>query len=505
VLGDDRREDEGFREVVERRMAAVAAIYDRIIHSQQQHKEKDREADFKLAAMLESSGDQSYQQLLERLAADSPALYDVAARRELPTHTKRNLHRFLSAAFTSSDRYGTVLRQPQAVERAMRLFGTSDFLTDLLIRHPEEIQMLARMRGELPAGEGKLFAAPAAPAGDDPVFRYVAQAELSHGEKLALLRQHYRHRVFTAAATDVMELRPVYDALAETSAIATSAIQAAAGIAAVPPGFAVVALGRLGSEEFDIASDADVLFVRDESLEETAANKCAELIVEALAAYTQEGTVFAVDPRLRPRGAEGELVTTPKALEQYFSAEAHPWEALTYTKLRPVGGDQELGERAVAGVQRAMGRFREDGALVENIRAMRLKLAKSDTRENFKVSEGGFYDVDFIASYLLVRHGMEGTAGNIRERLYGLAERKLLSDADCATLDLAAELLRTVEHVIRLVLGRARKTLPVVEHAREVTERLTARMLDRQFPEGLQAELANSALLVRAVYDRVVR
>jgi glutamate-ammonia-ligase adenylyltransferase len=505
VLGDDRREDEGFREVVERRMAAVAAIYERIIHSQQQHKEKDREADFKLAASLESSGDQSYQQLLERLASDSPALYEIAARRELPTHTKRNLHRFLSAAFTSSERYRTVLRQPQAVERAMRLFGTSDFLTDLLIRHPEEIEMLGRLRGELPPSEEKLFAATTPSTTEDPVFDYVAKAELQHGEKLALLRQHYRHRVFAAAATDVMELRPVYDSLAETSHIANSAIQAAAGIAAAPEGFAVVALGRLGSEEFDIASDADVLFVRDESLEEKAATKCAELIVEALAAYTQEGTVFSVDPRLRPRGAEGELVTTPKLLAQYFSTEAHPWEALTYTKLRPVAGNHELGERAIAAVQGAMGRFRQNDALADEVRAMRLKLEKSDTRENFKVCEGGFYDIDFIASYLLVCHGIEGTAGNIRERLYGLAERKLLSDADCATLDLAAELLRTVEHVIRLVMGRARKTLPVVEHSREVTERLTARILDRKFLEGLQAELSNSATVVRAVYERVVR
>ena len=152
-----------------------------------------------------------------------------------------------------------------------------------------------------------------------------------------------------------------------------------------------------------------------------------------------------------------------------------------------------------------MRRFRDQSDLADEVRTRRTKLEKSDNAANFKVAPGGFYDIDFIASYLLVRQGSEETRGNIRERLYRLAERKLLSDADCATLDGAAELLRTLEHVIRLVLGRARKSLPVVEHAREVTERLTARILGRTFEGGLERALADSAAQVRQIYDRYLR
>jgi glutamate-ammonia-ligase adenylyltransferase len=496
---------EAFADLVEQRMSAVAEIYERIIHSQQQ---QGKVQEFRLASPVESSGDQSYQQLLERLATDSKPLYDIAARRELPSHTRRNLHRFLSAAFTSSERYAAVLQQPQAVERALHVFATSDFLTEILVRHPEEIATLAQARAEGRAAAVKLFEHDLPgqrAAGADPVFDYAVEAKLSRAERLALLRRHYRHRVFVAGACDVMEARPVYESLAEMTSAANDAIVAALHIAAPPEEFAVLALGRLGSEEFDVASDADLLFVRAEKLDPKPAVRAAEQIVEALASYTQEGTVFAVDPRLRPSGAEGELVTTPKALAQYFEAEAHAWEALTYTKLRFVAGSEPLANEAIHTVQHAMRRFRDQAELGEEVRTMRAKLEKSDTRANFKVSAGGFYDIDFIASYLLVRHGKEATAGNIRERLYSLAERRLLSDADCATLENAAELLRTLEHVIRLVLGRARKSLPAVEHAQEVTERLTARVLGRTFPEGLQAELTNSAALVRAVYDRVIR
>ncbi|MCI0402552.1 MAG: hypothetical protein L0212_03410, partial [Acidobacteria bacterium] len=94
--------------------------------------------------------------------------------------------------------------------------------------------------------------------------------------------------------------------------------------------------------------------------------------------------------------------------------------------------------------------------------------------------------------------------GSIHERLYALEERGLLDVNSCATLDSAAELLRTLEHVVRLVLGRSRKSLPAAEQARETTERLAARFLGREFPGGLEAELARSAHSVRHVYEQVL-
>ena len=71
--------------------------------------------------------------------------------------------------------------------------------------------------------------------------------------------------------------------------------------------------------------------------------------MEALTAYTRDGTVFPVDARLRPHGREGELIVTPTQLAAYFQDEAKPWEALTYLKMRHVAGDSEVGDRALAG------------------------------------------------------------------------------------------------------------------------------------------------------------
>ena len=77
----------------------------------------------------------------------------------------------------------------------------------------------------------------------------------------------------------------------------------------------MLALGRLALSEFDLASDADLIFVtrdRTPHQEQTSDfwKRLAEKMMNVLSSYTREGTVFAVDTRLRPRGHEGELVVT---------------------------------------------------------------------------------------------------------------------------------------------------------------------------------------------------
>ncbi len=492
-------------EMLRRHMEAVAEIYQRILHAQQRHGQEREAGEFYLSPTGDGGREQSYAQVLERFALDSPEVYEIVSRRDVTARTRRNLHRFLSAAFTSSDRYAAVVRAPQAIERALRIFAVSDHLTDILVRHPELIATVAEI-DETPRGAGKLFSASvglSGPVERDPVFEYLASASVSHSEKLALLRQHHRHRAFASGVRDVLELRPVYDSLTEMSDAADDAVVAAFSIAASPKGFAVLALGRLGTWEFDLASDADLLFVRDEAASEVEARKAAESMMEALAAYTRDGTVFAVDARLRPRGAEGELVSTPAGLADYFAEEAQAWEALTYTKLRYIAGDEELAQRAAEAVRRESRRFAQDAGFAEEVRAMRTKLEQSDAEPNFKVGAGGIYDLDFLAGFLLVKHGVEAE-GNLRERLHVLAEHKLLNDGDCATLDNAAELFRTTEHVVRLVTGRARKSLPATEHGREVTDSLTAKILGWEHRGGLAEELERTYGVVRGLFQKVV-
>lgn len=503
---------------VREHMQRVNEIYQRIIHAQKTIRERtDAERRFALvpALTVEQARDGSYEQLLERLSLDSPELHQIAARRDLSARSRRLLHRFLSSALTSSERYAAVLRSAPAVEKALTIFECSDFLSDILIRHPAEISTVdaavVRQYSDHPGLELDGDYVPSA----EPAFEFAATAKISYDEKLALLRRHFRHRTFALGISDVLSLQPVFESLEGTTDAAESAIASAHAIAAeklADPGlsnefeFCVVGLGRLGAREFDFGSDADVLFVRGENWDSLLARRLAEQIVEVLATYTKEGTVFAVDTRLRPMGSEGELVTTPSALRSYFDlgGDAQTWEGLSFTKMRTIAGSVALGRRASVAVRTASERFAGSPAFAERIRGMRKRLVHASSDSNFKTAAGGFYDLDFIIGYFLLRHRLSFEGGNTRRRLHALAGRGVLSDEDCATLDYAAELLRSAEHAIRLFSGRARAVLPHAEHARECVERMTSKMVGKELSGSLEAELQQVAASVREIFDRLI-
>ena len=501
-------------------MGAVTAIYQRLVHAQrsmQQRAEAEPEFALRPAPAPEGGVEDSYSQILHRLSTDSPPLYQLAARRDLSSRTRRNLFRFLASALTSSQRYAAVLNSATAVEQALSVFESSDHLSDILVRHPEEITVVAEIAGAQHVGHaGELHFT----AGSQPVQPDSLAGATTHPERLALIRRSHRRRTFASGVTDLLAPRSVFQSLAAATATADTAIATALEVACSEAlrgdgrhiGFSIAALGRLGTREFDAGSDADLLFLRDDSTDAELARRLAEQVVGILTAYTQEGSTFAVDTRLRPLGAEGELVTTPSALEQYLGprGDAQAWEALTFTKLRLVCSSGSGAESLTGLAAKALHRFAVSSGFLPQVLEMREKLAQADAARNlfgfnFKTAAGGFYDIDFIVTYLFVRHSLVLPGSNIRERLHHLAAHDLLDDAACATLDYAAELLRTTDHVIRLVTGRARKSLPAGEHGREAVEHLTARLMESDFEGGLEAELRRVAASVRELYQRLMQ
>jgi glutamate-ammonia-ligase adenylyltransferase len=521
VAGISRVED--LRVTVQERMAAVAEIYQRIIYQQQTREAMDPHAgeQFQLQRPPEGVLDQSNQLLIEKLANDAPDLYRAIKSYKPGSPERKNVLRFLSSAFASSERYATLLRDQDAVIRSLVLFETSEYLTDILVRSPEELSTLTEIAAATAetvlAGQscpplllgrtGTLFDLPGEEnfSGRDPVFTFLAGSDASHGEKVALLRRHFRHCMFASGARDIAECRAVYSSLAETTAAGEDAISAAFGIAGTPAGMAIFALGRLGSREFDLLSDADLLFVCNEKGDRLALTRSAEEITQALSAYTQEGLVFPVDTRLRPRGAEGELVVTPTQLQEYFAGEAQAWEALMYTKLRFIAGDPAVGRQGEKAVDSLFRRFAADASFGQAVRQMRKRLEDASAPEkSIRTYPGALYDADFLSAYLLVKDGVQPNTGTLRDRLWRCAAAGVLEKQDAAVLDHASELCRTVEHVLRMVIGRNVRWLPSAEHARQSTEKLTSKILRRNFTDGVEQELLATFQHVREIYDRVI-
>jgi glutamate-ammonia-ligase adenylyltransferase len=430
-------------------------------------------------------------QMLERIGADSGALRDAIVEPDLGVHARRNLHRFLSAAMTSPERYAVLRENPGAIAKAVALFETSDYLTDILVRHPDAVRVL----NQSPQSLEPLPATTAMHSLLDRVF--------SAANSLALLRKNYREQSFAVAAQDIVSPRPAFLSMQESSRLADRAIQCALRMVQGEQSLAVFALGRLGTDEFDIASDADLLFVRAPEADEDEARLDAERLVNALAAYTKEGSIFAVDARLRPHGGEGELVVSAAQMERYLAEEAQPWEALSYSKLRFVAGREDLAPRVLTAVWHQTVEIAARPGFSAAVLEMRAKLEKSNRYPNsFKFARGGFYDVDFIASYLMLREASLAS-GNTLKRLEALREG-LLDAPDFAQLRDATLLYRTADHAIRLVTGRARPELPAAEHPRQAAEMMVNTILGRQAEQNLQTELQKTQEVVRKLFAKIV-
>jgi glutamate-ammonia-ligase adenylyltransferase len=488
-----RQDDDAaaFLSAVQRRMARVAEICERILRSER-YAQRVREAERMVAQRPANIREMTLEQMLQRIAVESPELHRVVARQDLDRHARRNLTRFLGSALTGSERYAALLENPKGVELAISLLENSDYLTDILVRHPDVIRDLARP-------------APPSIVGRNERESHVLEQDMRDANVArAQLRREFRKRVFAAGANDVLSPRQAFASMAEITGAGDAAIREALRIVDGQRSLAVFALGRLGTGEFDIASDADLLFVRAPDVGEDEARLHAERLVHALSAYTREGTICAVDSRLRPHGAAGELVVTAGQVDRYLAEEAQPWEALTYTKLRFIAGREDVRFPVSSQVWQRIVDLAAKTGFTPAVTEMRARLEKANRYpHSFKLARGGFYDIDFIASYLMLT-ASSPIEGNTVERLRRLVEIGVLDGTPGEELMRAAILYRTADHVIRLVTGRARPELPEAEHARASVEKLVNRIVDRDPSRSLQGEHEETSILVREIFERML-
>jgi glutamate-ammonia-ligase adenylyltransferase len=227
----------------------------------------------------------------------------------------------------------------------------------------------------------------------------------------------------------------------------------------------VIALGRLGMREFDLASDADLNFVlADEDAPEMQFwTRVAERMVDLISAYTGEGILFAVDTRLRPNGREGTLVQTVSAYHDYLTHRAEAWEGITYMKSRCVAGDSRRSIQFLHELQDVdWRRYGQSGRSRTDLRDMRARLERELGETNpLKAAAGGYYDIDFALMYLRLKSaGIFFKVLNTPERINIIQNMGHLSPADARFLEDAATLYRAIDHGLRVYSGQAEGRLP---------------------------------------------
>jgi glutamate-ammonia-ligase adenylyltransferase len=340
----------------------------------------------------------------------------------------------------------------------------------------------------------------------------------------AELRRFFRRGMFRIQAESICRQSEVFAALARTSDLADAAVAGAYRMAveqvtaAHPPAAAsyepkdqmlAIALGRLGMREFDLSSDADLVFViPDRDLaEQLFWTRVAEQMISILTAYTGEGMMFAVDTRLRPNGRSGAMVQSETAYRNYLANVAEAWEGITYMKSRVAAGDIDSGTAFLNELQQVdWRRYGQSGRSRKQLLQMRLRLEKELGGDNpLKAGRGGYYDIDFALMYLRLKGaGIFFKVLNTPARIDVIEQMGHLERSDADFLRDAAGFYRALDHALRVSSGHTEGTLPTSGWALENLTALVRRWTpDHLHDQPLDVELAQIQSRTREFFDRL--
>jgi [glutamine synthetase] adenylyltransferase / [glutamine synthetase]-adenylyl-L-tyrosine phosphorylase len=238
-------------------------------------------------------------------------------------------------------------------------------------------------------------------------------------------------------------------------------------------GMAVIAMGKLGGRELSFTSDLDLIFVYNDTADDSRSDgerplapshyyaTLSKRFINAVTALTGEGKLYDIDMRLRPSGGAGPVATSLEAFRKYQREQAWTWERMALTRARPIIGPQSLLDEIRKTIHSVLTEPRDPDKLLCDVAEMRRKIdAEFGTTDmwNLKYVRGGLVDVEFICQYLQLREAYDSPsvldqstiAALDKLRTHGGLPPKLARD-----LKDAAALLIKVQSVLRLYFGNA--------------------------------------------------
>ena len=282
-----------------------------------------------------------------------------------------------------------------------------------------------------------------------------------------------------------------------------------------PQGFAVIAMGKLGSRELNYSSDVDLLLLfdpeilpkreRDDAGE--AAVRTGRRLIELLQKRTADGYVQRVDLRLRPSPEVTPIALPIDAAISHYESSALPWERAAFIRARACAGDIALGERFLKAIQPFVWRRSLDFGVIEEVRQISARIrdhfaqgAHIGPGYDLKRGRGGIREVEFFVQIQQMIHGGRDPA--VREpatldAIDALLAAGRLDQSTAGGLADAYRLLRTVEHRVQMIEDAQTHLLPLESRALDNVAQLHGLANARELLDLLEPQVQR----VGAIFD----
>ena len=496
-----------FSQVLEEHRANVSFIYGTLFHSSDEKLEHDVHPQVLFLLDPKADSDLVKDMLEERRFEDIERAYDnlISLRRgpvraNLTERSRRtlekitplmiqeifespdpdlgltNLERFMAVVATRPSYYALLAENRATIKLLVSLFGMSEFLSKILINHPELLDSLCARNGasviktkeamaeelEVLLDQGDNFEdhlnilrryrnEEFLRIGLNDIHGHLQQGEIT--SQLSLLGEVCLAAAFRLAVAELHRFgRPTYHSMGNSTVAY----------------MAIIAMGKLGGGELNYHSDLDIIFVYDHQGytdgEKQVSNheyfaKLAQKIILILTTQTREGYVYKIDTRLRPSGNAGPLVTSLESFLDYHRKEAQIWERQALTKARVVFGDERLAGQLHDIIRETIYGTTIDEEGRQEIHRLRMRMENELAREkdgsyNIKTGRGGMVDVEFAVQYLQLREGYRSSELRTPSTVVALKEIStlgLLPDGSAQTLLSGYKFLRKLENRLRII------------------------------------------------------
>ena len=379
--------------------------------------------------------------------------------------------RQVSEALGNTPWYLRALRDEGAMaERLARILASSRYAVELLKRAPQTVQMLAddqELRPR-PLTELKAEMGAAASRQSDSVAAVEA------------IRAIRRQELFRVAAGDLIGENDVLSVGAGLSDLASATVDATLAVAREASGsepaprIAVIAMGRWGGREMSYASDADAMFVMEDTADpDRDPTKVATAVITEMRKLLTRPAAdppLDIDTDLRPEGKGGALIRSLSAYRNYYARWSSTWELQALVRADALAGDEELGEALMAEIDAR--RWPEGGvtpAQLTEIRKLKARVEAerlprgANPAKHTKLGPGGIADVEWTVQLLQLQHARRLPALRSSQTIVALRAARdagILDPMDAGYLEAAWTLASRIRNQIMLMRGRGSDSLP---------------------------------------------
>jgi [glutamine synthetase] adenylyltransferase / [glutamine synthetase]-adenylyl-L-tyrosine phosphorylase len=232
------------------------------------------------------------------------------------------------------------------------------------------------------------------------------------------------------------------------------------------PGFALIAMGKMGAGELNYSSDIDFSVFFDPQLfpahePRVAAVRLVAPIARVMEEVTPDGYLFRTDLRLRPDPGSTPVAVSVAAAEHYYQTLGQNWERAAFIKARAVAGDVNCGREFLASLQPFIWRKHLDFAAVEDVHSIKRQILSAHRSAELgapvfdvKLGRGGIRDIELFAqTQQLILGGRNRAlrAPGTLAALAALAEAGAIAPAARDALSEAYVFFREIEHRIQML------------------------------------------------------